>query len=145
MMSTLNPHPLWAASFTPLSRKCLSSLEDSIFFSFLSFLDIIFFAFASWQKKKSRDGRDWFHFMLVLLLYAVRLKPWRQLHENRKSDGWNSVMSSTDRVGEKSLRPEWSIHPSGTIIFNMQRCRWLRLQEASYYWKDEAGSKIIRV
>lgn len=54
-------HTLRSATFTPDSNKCSSSLEDSIFFSFFSFFDIIFFTFASWQKEKTMTKKEiWF-------------------------------------------------------------------------------------
>lgn len=56
----VKPHPLRSASFTPVNKKCSSSLEENIFLSFLSFLDMIFFTFASWQKK--RQTRRHFEF-----------------------------------------------------------------------------------
>lgn len=58
MCHVLYPHPLRSASFTPVNRKCSSSLEENIFFSLFSFLDMIFFTLASWQKQADEE-RIW--------------------------------------------------------------------------------------
>ena len=60
-------HPLRSASFTPVNKKCSSSLEENIFFSFLSFLDMIFFTLASWQKAVDRNT-NWFWARIPLLI-----------------------------------------------------------------------------
>lgn len=63
-------HPLRSASFTPVNKKCSSSLEENIFFSFLSFLDMIFFTLASWQKAADRNT-IWFWAQIPLLICCM--------------------------------------------------------------------------